>query len=154
MVNGSYWYNTPSRSIGFSPDGSINQNECDVNGSEYEKRLCWHLLNWVGGWRLGGVNEPLNDSHDYVKAVFKDNPPTPLHKGSKTNGGSLSRIVKLSIPAGGSVGLSVSDDSSGACRVVDGKVYAFANGLCKVTVSALKSNGDVRASVTKKFLVG
>jgi hypothetical protein len=54
LLNGAYWYNTPTKSIGFSPTGVINQNTADAQTPSDPLRLSWHL--WGGGWRLGEIN--------------------------------------------------------------------------------------------------
>jgi len=54
LLNGAYWYNTPTASIGFSPTGVINQFTADTQDVSDPLRLSWHL--WGGGWRLGEIN--------------------------------------------------------------------------------------------------
>jgi len=61
LVNGTYWYYTPTpfnfnstHSIGFSPTNVINQNTADTEDLTDPLRLSWHL--WGGGWRLGEIN--------------------------------------------------------------------------------------------------
>ena len=54
LHNGTYWYNTPTYSIGFSPNGVINQFTADAQTPSDPLRLSWHL--WGGGWRLGEIN--------------------------------------------------------------------------------------------------
>ena len=168
LSNGSYWYFTPEYSIGFSPNASVVQNECDSgvdgwnpNGGDQEHRLCWHMGSWgeaagngytlQAGWSLGltrWLNQP---TADYTRAVFKQLPS--LHKGSKTNAGTLARVLKVTTPAGGSLVVSVSDASSGACRVDGNKLFAFGAGACEVTVTSLKANGDTKTAKSRTYLV-
>jgi len=77
LLNGAYWYNTPSRSIGFSPTNTINQIIADAQNNSDPLRLSWHLLDNGGGWRLGEINAfnpdsgvELNFSSDYLKQVW------------------------------------------------------------------------------------
>jgi hypothetical protein len=71
LLNGTYWYNTPSKSIGFAPTATISQNTADVTDrfSGGDLRLSWHLNNIQGGWRLGSLTE-LNSSTAYLKQVW------------------------------------------------------------------------------------
>lgn len=158
LANGSYWYNEPGQSIGFSESASICQSEADVCGGN--QRLSWHMVNawgdsggpnWIThGYRFGTIRG-LNDSTDYTRAIFKQQPS--LHKGSKTNAGTLGRALKVTTPAGGSLVVSVSDASSGACSVSGNKLYAFGTGACEVTVTSLKANGDTKVSKSKTYVV-
>jgi hypothetical protein len=77
LLNGAYWYNTPSRSIGFSPTNIISQQSADAQNNSDPLRLSWHLLDQGGGWRLGEINAfnpnsgvDLNFSSDYLKQVW------------------------------------------------------------------------------------
>jgi hypothetical protein len=77
LLNGAYWYNTPSRSIGFSPTNTINQNIGDSQDNSDPLRLSWHLVGNGGGWRLGEINKfnpgsgvELNYSSAYLKQVW------------------------------------------------------------------------------------
>ena len=71
LLNGTYWYNTPNKSIGFAPTGTILQGSADIEDrfSGGDLRLSWHLISNQGGWRLGSVTE-LNYSTDYLKQVW------------------------------------------------------------------------------------
>ena len=86
LLNGTYWYNTPTFSIGFAPTSVIDQNQADIseangwrisptNLTNYSSpssplRLSWHLFdNSNGGWRLGDQIE-LGVSTDYLKQVW------------------------------------------------------------------------------------
>jgi hypothetical protein len=71
LLNGTYWYNTPSKSIGFAPTATITQNTADIADriSGGDLRLSWHLHPTVGGWRLGSLTE-LNLSTAYLKQVW------------------------------------------------------------------------------------
>ena len=69
LLNGTYWYNTPSNSIGFAPTATISQNIADQQDTSSVLRLSWHLNNIQGGWRLGSLTE-LNYSTAYLKQVW------------------------------------------------------------------------------------
>jgi hypothetical protein len=69
LINGTYWYNTPSNSIGFAPTATISQNTADQVDTSSVLRLSWHLNNIEGGWRLGSLTE-LNSSTAYLKQVW------------------------------------------------------------------------------------
>jgi hypothetical protein len=69
LLNGTYWYNTPSNSIGFAPTATISQNTADQQDTSSVLRLSWHLNNTQGGWRLGSLTE-LNYSTAYLKQVW------------------------------------------------------------------------------------
>ena len=69
LLNGTYWYNTPSNSIGFAPTATISQNTADQVDTSSVLRLSWHLNNTQGGWRLGSLTE-LNYSTAYLKQVW------------------------------------------------------------------------------------
>ena len=72
LNNGAYWYLTDiegSRSFGFSPSYKICQNGCDTYGWSDNKRLCWLLQGYSGGWRLG-KKISIDDSYQYHKIIF------------------------------------------------------------------------------------
>jgi hypothetical protein len=75
LLNGAYWYYTlvttvPNEgSIGFAPTNSINQSSADIDETTGEQRLSWHLIENLGGYRIGDVTS-LNDSSDYLKQVW------------------------------------------------------------------------------------
>jgi len=69
LINGTYWYNTPNLSIGFAPTAVISQTSADTIDMADPLRLSWHLHNYVGGWRLGGL-VGLNSSSEYLKQVW------------------------------------------------------------------------------------
>ena len=62
LVNGAWWYFTPSESFGFSPNSSIRQVvyadifDCDASLScKDSNRLSWHL-DIRTGWRIGNIH--------------------------------------------------------------------------------------------------
>ena len=69
LINGTYWYNTPNKSIGFAPTATIAQNSADTANLSDDLRLSWHLHPSVGGYRLGSFNG-LNSSTAYLKQVW------------------------------------------------------------------------------------
>ena len=74
LINKAYWYYTPSVSIGFSPSSFIFQYNCDYYDYKYNLpldplRLCWHLVNGYGGWRLGSIIG-LDNNKNYLKLIF------------------------------------------------------------------------------------
>jgi hypothetical protein len=160
LSNGTYWYFTPGYSMGFSDNATVNQNNCDIAAAfqhlgDQSLRLCWHFP-WNSastvldaGWSLG--SDFGDFSTNTTRAIFKQQ--ASIHKGSKTNAGTLGRALKVNTPAGGSLVVSVSEASSDACRVVGNKLYAFAAGNCEVTVTSLKANGDTKASKSTAYLV-
>ena len=69
LINGTYWYYTQNKSIGFSPTNIITQNPADNTDTSSPLRLSWHLLSGDGGWRLGATTW-LNNSTDYLQQVW------------------------------------------------------------------------------------
>ena len=90
LINGTYWYNTPSKSIGFAPTATISQNTADQVDTSSVLRLSWHLNNIQGGWRLGSLTE-LNSSTAYLKQVWTWNgvsttpAPAPVYVRQTSN---------------------------------------------------------------------
>ena len=90
LLNGTYWYNTPSKSIGFAPTATISQNTADQVDTSSVLRLSWHLNNIEGGWRLGSLTE-LNSSTAYLKQVWTWNgvsttpAPAPVYVRQTSN---------------------------------------------------------------------
>ena len=90
LLNGTYWYNTPSNSIGFAPTATISQNIADQQDTSSVLRLSWHLNNTQGGWRLGSLTE-LNSSTAYLKQVWTWNgvsttpAPAPVYVRQTSN---------------------------------------------------------------------
>lgn len=74
LLNGAYWYYTLvttvsyEGSIGFAPTNTINQSSADF-GTTGEQRLSWHLIENLGGYRIGD-DTSLNDSSAYLKQVW------------------------------------------------------------------------------------
>jgi hypothetical protein len=69
LINGTYWYYTQNKSIGFSPTNIITQSPADSTDMSSPLRLSWHLLTSDGGWRLGATTW-LNDSTAYLQQVW------------------------------------------------------------------------------------
>jgi uncharacterized repeat protein (TIGR02543 family) len=97
LNNGTYFYNNPSKSMGFALNSSISQSSADVtndprtpgactvaNGGAY--RLSWHRSagNIAGGWRYGCVGN-LNSNETAVRAVFQSDSPSYYPSGPQVN---------------------------------------------------------------------
>lgn len=78
LVNGAYWYMTPNYSFGFAPNATINQITCDKFDTTNSFRLCWHLDQNVGGWRIGSLVWFLNQDFNYVKYLFVNSTRTTI----------------------------------------------------------------------------
>lgn len=81
LLNGTYWYNTIktdmfgiSGSIGFAPTNAISQTIADQYDMADPLRLSWHLIDSLGGYRLGDSGD-LNVSTAYLKQVWTWNGP-------------------------------------------------------------------------------
>ncbi len=70
LNNRAFWYFTSGYSFGFAPNSSITQNTCDRFDATNLFRLCWHLDQNVGGWRLGALQWFLNTDFNYFKYLF------------------------------------------------------------------------------------
>ncbi len=55
LHNGAFWYNTPSFSIGFSPNSIIDQSTADIYDPGNNQRVSWHLDAGIGGFRVGSI---------------------------------------------------------------------------------------------------
>ncbi len=90
LLNGTYWYYTPTRSFGYSPTNVINQASADITGCDIHEvivvnacasdpsRLSWHLLG-NGGFRLGNagwINDDGSGGNLFLKQVWTWNGPT------------------------------------------------------------------------------
>jgi len=63
LENGTYFYFTANKSIGFAPNSTINQDSADIENSTLgggtcdagngDLRLSWHIDGMGGGWRAG-----------------------------------------------------------------------------------------------------
>jgi hypothetical protein len=86
LLNGTYWYYTPTKSFGYSPTNVIEQNSADITGCDFDaeravacasnpSRLSWHLAGDItaGGYRLGNAGWINNDGlggNSYLKQVW------------------------------------------------------------------------------------
>ena len=87
LLNGAYWYNTPDQSIGFAPTATINQMQADAYDYSDPLRLSWHIMNSVGGWRLGEINAN-NAAYDYIQLNNGDGGAAYLKQVWTWNGAS------------------------------------------------------------------
>ena len=83
LINGTYWYYTQNKSIGFSPTNIITQSPADNTDTSSPLRLSWHLLSSDGGWRLGATTW-LNDSTNYLQQVWTWT-PAPVNVRQTSN---------------------------------------------------------------------
>jgi hypothetical protein len=96
--NGSYWYNTPETSRGFSLDQTVNQNGCDTEDSNANYRLCWHIGSgyWISnGYRAGDEDIDGNITGNIVRAIYTSDAPTYYPSGPQIN------VLKSDLTAGG-----------------------------------------------------
>jgi len=50
------WYYSNSYSWGFAKGGDeVIRNGCDVGSTNGQYRLCWHTVDWIGGYRCGST---------------------------------------------------------------------------------------------------
>lgn len=67
------WYYSGSYSWGFAKGGDpVNRISCDYQGINGEYRLCWHTLDYVGGYRCGST-EALNGGTNWEKLIYHAN---------------------------------------------------------------------------------
>jgi hypothetical protein len=97
LLNGTYWYYTPTMSFGFSPTNVIQQSTADIylcNGdiganacADDPSRLSWHLDGFDGGYRLGSagwINSDDLGGNSYLKQVWSwDGRSTSGRKSTK-----------------------------------------------------------------------
>ena len=170
QANGSQWYNYPGLSMGFrdAVDPAPPLWAWDIE--QPQKSLSWFLMGaeqiysqpltiadlprhtalGMGG-SMGSYFANSMQPGGFTMAIFTDN--AALRKGSTTSSSAFASWFKMSLPSNGHFSLTVSDDSSATCRVVNNKVFAFAAGSCSVTLTSLKSNGDVKATKTQTYQV-
>ena len=65
-ANGSYWYYIPGKAIGFSDTSDVFLNQADTRSGDL--KLSWHLLGWIGGYRIGEYRD--NRSSTMQKVVY------------------------------------------------------------------------------------
>jgi hypothetical protein len=78
LHHGSYWYNTPNVSRGFSLDAIVSQNGCDAESSNTDYRLCWHIFNigyWMGSGYRAGANTGGSTAGQLVRAIYTADDP-------------------------------------------------------------------------------
>lgn len=75
-ANGTNWYYSANRSMGFAPAGAaVDKYSCDVSGPSDPLRLCWHVSAGAlfGGYRLGTLI--LNYSSAYERLIYEPTYP-------------------------------------------------------------------------------
>lgn len=108
VSNGSLWYYSDSRSMGYAAEGSgVSLNSCDTNNERAELRLCWHTGNGTfnGGWRAG-VFTGLNGASDWNRVVLQRDavvvawgtPPTFSTQATSTVSPKRTITVNISNP--------------------------------------------------------
>lgn len=70
LDNGAYWYFTRNYGFGFAPNSTILLSTCDKFDTSNKLRLCWHLDQNLGGWRLGSLVWFLNTNNNFSKYLF------------------------------------------------------------------------------------
>lgn len=70
LDNGAYWYFTRTYGFGFAPNSTILLSTCDKFDTSNKLRLCWHLDQNLGGWRLGSLVWFLNTNNNFSKYLF------------------------------------------------------------------------------------
>ena len=93
LENGSYFYFTANKSIGFAPNSTIAQNNADtVNSTSNaaacdagngDLRLSWHIVFGAGGYRAG-CSTGLNNSPQ-PRAVYQSSSSSSLFTGPAKN---------------------------------------------------------------------
>ena len=68
-AGGAYWYRYPGWSFGFAPSSTVNLNSCDYNNPDCASRMCWHLDQYVGGYRAG-CTVGLNSDSTWTKVIY------------------------------------------------------------------------------------
>ena len=113
LLNGTYWYYTPTKSFGYSPTNIISQDTADVTGCDSAaaravacasdpSRLSWHLAGDFseGGYRLGNagwINNEGEGGNSYLKQVWSWNgAPVSRRTSNLTFKDSITASDKLS----------------------------------------------------------
>ena len=69
LVNGVYWYETPSFSFGFSNSSLIDQNKADYLEAYSDARVSWYIDTYYGGFRCGS-NRYLSNDNSWMKIIY------------------------------------------------------------------------------------
>lgn len=95
LINGAYWYLTPGYSFGFAPNSTINQVTCDKFDTTNNFRVCWHLDQNVGGWRIGSLVWFLNSDFNFNKYVFIANVTTSVETLTKITNSAVNLPIVI-----------------------------------------------------------
>ncbi|KAL5505793.1 hypothetical protein EMCRGX_G007297 [Ephydatia muelleri] len=68
-AGGAYWYRYPGRSFGFASSSTVNLHNCDYINLDCASRMCWHLDQYVGGYRAGCTVD-LNYDSTWTKVIY------------------------------------------------------------------------------------
>ena len=89
LSNGTYWYNTPGQSRGFSKSPLINQDSCDWNEDLRTQpfamyRLCWHRQD--GYWAVDGYRMGTFENYSSLeRRIYTSNNPSYFPLGPQIN---------------------------------------------------------------------
>eukprot|EP01083_Nonionella_stella_P278852 948369_1 len=64
-----YWYNVHQWSFGFAPISKVTLTVADTYAQQDSRRLSWHMLEWIGGWRAG-TKTWLNSNTIFYKTIY------------------------------------------------------------------------------------
>lgn len=147
LVNGSEWYFQSGYSWGFAGAGdSVSRSSCDTASDNGDLRLCLHTLQYVGGWRIGTIDN-LNDSTDYEVVAYEASKvkadQTVTITSTRPDPASIGSTYTVEATGGGStqpVTFSLTEGSADVCSI-DGATITFDHaGSC--TVQADQAGDD------------